>query len=205
MAQGTAATMVSNALERLLRGSDRREFYRSVVHGHAQHRAAPAPEEQHLQESVRVGNRAIPHERRRYVADGGLLGSAGRGWRARPSVWSEERHRLSEHRQAAASSPSACRWARRIARIPNERICGCHPTRPQAVSGCGTGVEYDGGRYRDPPVSAAGRGTYEDPTVCHVKQRARNCRHGQKVSRIQNSCKALRTKRPAMWPTVNPR
>ena len=73
---GAAAAMVSHALQRLLRGRDRRQLHRGLLHGHAQPDQDAAAGEQPLQESVRHRDRAVPHQRRRHGADGRQLGHA---------------------------------------------------------------------------------------------------------------------------------
>ena len=71
---GTAAAMVSHALQRLLRLRDRRQLHGSDVPGDAQHHQGAAAAEQPLQEPLRHRDRAVADQRRRDVADGRLLG-----------------------------------------------------------------------------------------------------------------------------------
>src|ERR1043166_856265 len=66
--------MVSDPLERLLRGRDGREFHRGLLFGDAQPDTALAAGEQSLQESLWQRNCNVPHQRRRNVADGSKLG-----------------------------------------------------------------------------------------------------------------------------------
>ena len=81
---GAAAAMVSDALERLLRGRHRRQLHRGLVHGHAQPDRASAAGEQPLQEPLRHRDRPVPHQRRRHGADGRQLGHARRRRRDGP-------------------------------------------------------------------------------------------------------------------------
>ena len=50
------------------------QLHRSVLHGHAEPDRASAAGEQPLQESLRHGNRPVPHQRRRHGADGRSVG-----------------------------------------------------------------------------------------------------------------------------------
>ena len=109
LARRPAAAVVSDALERLLRGRDRRQLHRSLLHGHAQRDRASAAGEQPLQEPVRHRDRAVPHQRRRHVADGGQLGHA----RATAARWAGSAGRRVPSTASTRASRRSCPTTKR--------------------------------------------------------------------------------------------